>query len=93
MTYQPTLLASASETREMTRAFRRLPILRDVAPKERLTLAEMNARCWRSASEAYLVLSKRAMKMGCLGDAKRFARAYGAAERRAEMWKRASICD
>jgi len=79
----------AASTRTMTRQLRSLPGLREVALDERALVAGMARRGWMAAAEKYLELSKASQRIGCTELAKRFARAFGACERRAEVYGRA----
>jgi hypothetical protein len=79
----------AASTRTMTRQLRSLPGLREVALDERTVLAGLAQRGWMAAAEKYTELSKVSHRNGCTKLAKRFARAIGACERRAEVYGRA----
>ena len=79
----------AATVRSMTRNLRSLPGLRDVAACERGQLADAGARGWASAAKQYLELSQVSQRIGSTEQAKRFARAYGACERRSSRYQRA----
>jgi hypothetical protein len=79
----------AAAARTMTRAIRSLPGLRDVAISERAVLAGMTQRGWKACAEKYIELAKVSQRIGWTKQAKRFARAVGACERRAASFQRA----
>jgi len=60
-----------------------------VALDERAVIAGMAQRGWMACAEKYTELSKASQRIGCTKLAKRFARAIGACERRAEVYGRA----
>ena len=83
------IFTEAAHARTMTRNLRSLPGLREVATDERAVLAGMAQRGWMASAEKYLELSKASQRIGCTKLAKRFARAYGACERRSSRYQRA----
>jgi hypothetical protein len=82
------LVLAAREARSMGRSFRLLEGLRERPLAERVTFAGMMLRGWSAVAERYLGQAKGWQALGNVAQAKRAARAYGAAQRRAARYER-----